>query len=375
MELKIYLNILLKKWWIVIPVFLITLTSGMIFTYTQTPVYKASTSYVVVPSASFSSGREFASGLDMLGRREEIATTFAEIATSRAVRNLALQSLSVDEASGYSIDSNIRADTNILAVAVEGPDPTITSDLANAVGKTVEEYVKGLYEVFTLVPLDQATPPRWPTSPNRSLNITLAAIFGLILGASVAFLSEYLEAPLSSAVSVNIIDDETGLYNKEYFSGRLSKEMVRAKRNKYPLSIALMRIENLTMLKGENSATVRTEILRQVGMFANQYLREEDIVAYLENDIFALLLPDMTGENAKTLIEYLQTRIAWTPFKTSTGTTFNLASVVGITAYDHNGTSRDELLLQAQKALGLAEVSDNGKTYLITDHLPGNNNA
>jgi diguanylate cyclase (GGDEF)-like protein len=371
MELKVYLQVLRKKWWIALSIFLITLTAGIAFTYTRVPQYTATTTYVVVPSTAFGNIQSFASGLDMLGRRQEIASTFAEIASSRSIKKLAMSSLSLESSQDYFVESKLRTGTNIIEFTAEGPGPTTVRDLANAVGSVTEEYVQGLYEVFTLVPLDEATLPIKATSPNIPLNLALSGLFGLTLGGIFAFLSEYLEAPLSSAIVVNIIDHETGVYNKEYFLRRLSEEMVRAKRNQYPLSLALMRIDNLSMINGADAANVRADLLRQVSMLANQYLREEDIVARLDKEVFALLLPDVKGENAKAIMEYLQTRIAWTPFQSAiNGIKFNLKSSVGITSYTHNGTSRDELIAGADRALQLAEVSEDGKAYLMADLAP-----
>jgi diguanylate cyclase (GGDEF)-like protein len=376
MELKIYLNILLRKWWIVIPTFLITLTSGIVFTYTRTPIYSATTTYIVAPSSSFEDVKSFASGLSILGQRVEIATTFAEVASSHRIKNLALNSLSLKSGREYSISSQLRRSTNIIEITAIGPDPVIARDLANAVGTTIEEYAQGLYEVFILVSLDEATTPNKPISPKTTNNLVLATILGLVLGGGLAFLAEYLETPLGSAISMNIIDSETGVYNKEYFSRRLSEEMVRARRNRYPLSLALMRVDNLSLLRGVDSAKIRTEFLRRVAVLTSQYLREEDIVAYLEEDIFALLLPDMTGENAKALMEYLQTRLAWTPIESNmNGTKFNLKGIVGITTYNHNGTSRDNLMAQASQALQLAEVENDGRAFLITNNSSSGDNA
>lgn len=366
MELKAYLNILSRKWWIVLPTFLITLTAGIVFTYTQTPIYRATATYVVVPSSSFEDVRSYTNGLATLGQRTEIATTFAEIASSDRIRRLAFDSLSLESGQRYSTSSTLRRGTNIIEVSAEGPDPVIARDLANAVGANIEEYVQGLYEVFRLVPLDEAKISVTPISPKTFNNLMLATLFGLVLGGGLAFLAEYLEVPSTSVVSVNIFDDKTGVYNEEYFLRRLGEEMVRAKRNRYPLSLALMQVDNLSLLKGANSTKVRTELLRQVAMLTSQYLREEDMVAYLESNVFALLLPDTTGENAKALMEYLHARIAWTPFESSTGLKFNLKSSIGITPYNYNGTSRDELVTQARQALQLAGIEENGKAFLIT---------
>jgi diguanylate cyclase (GGDEF)-like protein len=368
MELRAYLKIILEKWWIVIPIFLVTFVSGVVFTYTRTPIYSATTTYVVVPGSSIGDTSNFTYGLDMLASRSEIATTFAEIAVSDQIKQAALDSLGLKSGLDYEVISKLRAGTNIIEITVDGPNPHIVSDMANIIGTNIEQYVKGLYEIFILVPLDPATAPKEPSSPNKLLNLALAAVLGLVLGVGLAFLSKYLEVPIQAVVNVNIIDSETGVYNKEYFSRRLSEEMVRAKRNRYPLSLALMRVENVSLLQGTDSTKTRNDLLRQVAVLTSQYLREEDIVAYMEDNVFALLLPDMTGENAKSLMEYLQTRIAWTPFESSQGIKFNLGGVVGIAAYNHNGTTRDELFAQANRALNLAEVTDNNTTFSKSDN-------
>jgi diguanylate cyclase (GGDEF)-like protein len=369
MEAKAYLRILLRKWWIVIPVFLITLTAGIVFTYMKTPEYSASTTYLVVPSSSFSDINRFANGLDILGRRDEIATTFAEIASSHRIKALATDSLTLSSSRDYTVSSKLRAGTNIIDLTVKGPDPVVVRGLANAIGVSVEEYVRALYEVFTLVLLDEAMVPENPISPNKPLNLFLAAVLGLDLGAGLAFLSDYLEAPVTSlGVSLSIFDDETGIYNREYFLQRLGEEMVRARRNQYPLSLGMMRLGNLSLIKGPDSSKVRAEMLRQAALLANQHLREEDIVARLDGDVLGLLLPDTTGEDAKALLVYLQTCIAQTLFESSiNGLKLNLESVVGISTYAHNGTSRDELVALASRALQFAEVEDDAKTFLVTD--------
>ena len=373
MELKIYLQIILKKWWIVVPTLLITITTGVVMTFSQIPQYSTSAIYVVVPSSSFSNVRNFADGLDILGRREEIATTFAEIASSRTIKNLAIenQALSPEVASEYKVGSTLREGTNIIEITVDGPDPTYARDLANGVGDAVVEYVQGMYEVFRLSPLDEATRPKKPISPNIPFNIALVSVLGLVLGIGVAFLSEYLDMPLQTAsVNLSIIDETTGMYNKNYLLQRLGEEMIRSKRNRYPLSLALLRFSNLELLKGGNSSKARHDLLHQAAMVINQSLREEDIVAPFQEDTFAVLLPDMTGENAQATMEYLQTLIAWTPFQLPDNKRFNLKGTVGIVTYGHNGTSRDQLVAKATEALQLAEVSHDGKAYLISELHP-----
>ncbi len=367
MELRVYLDILLKKWWLVIPTFLVTLTAGILLTYSNTPRYRATSTYIVAPGAALSGDAQvFRSSLDVLSRRDEIASTFTQIASSQTIKRQTLDSLDIESGAGYSINSNLRAGTNIIEFTAQGPDPVIVRDLANQAGGETDQYIQGLYEVFVILPLDQATLPRSPYSPNYSLNIILASILGLVLGAGVAFLSEYLETPVDWIDNINIIDSQTGVYNKEYFLRRLRTEMVRAKRNHYPLSVALMRVDNLGLLKGHNADKIRIDFLHQVALLINQHLKEEDILAYLKDDTFAFILPDITGENAEAMMEYLQARVSWIRFQaTNTDIQLNLKGIFGVTTYNYNGTSYNELIEQASQALQIAKASKNGKVYLF----------
>jgi capsular polysaccharide biosynthesis protein len=190
MELKTYLQILLKKWWLVLPIFLITLTAGIFLTYTTTPLYSSTATYIVVPGSSPDDIKIYTDALGTLSRSQEIATTFTEIAASRAVKTLAVEQLSIEGGGDYSVSTKLLPGTNIVEFNVVGPDPVIVKDLVNAIGTVTESYVQGLYEVFILLPLDEATIPNQPFTPNVSLNIVLAAIFGLVLGGGLAFMSQ-----------------------------------------------------------------------------------------------------------------------------------------------------------------------------------------
>jgi diguanylate cyclase (GGDEF)-like protein len=367
MELKAYLRILARKWWIVLPAFLVTFTSTVVFTFTQAPVYEAKTTYVVTPNDAF---ENFAYGLDLLSRRAEIASTYAEVASSYLIKNLAADELglSLEQRESLSIESRLLAGTNVLEIAAQGNDPVLVRDFANTVGAKTVAYVEDLYETYNLRSLDQAEQPLFPIEPNRKLNLALGGILGLVLGVGLAVLSEYLQAPLESVTNFGILDDETGVYNKRYFMQRLKEEMSRAKRNSYPMSLALMNVDCLGVMDTA-SPQIRSEALRRVAVLLKQYLRDEDVVARLDGAVFAVLLPDMSGERAKEAIEWLQTRIAWTPFELEkSGIKLNLCGIAGVVAYQYNGTGQNELLAQATRALEEAETAGYGQVCLLAEN-------
>jgi diguanylate cyclase (GGDEF)-like protein len=377
MEIRIYWRILVHKWWIVIPVFLVTLTTTTVLTFTQPPVYTSTATFIVTPNSSFEDVRSFVSGLDVLSRRAEISTTYTEVASSRLVRREAAEelNLSSEQRKGFSVQSKLRAGTNVMEITVEGNDPVLVRDFANMVGAKTMIYLENLYEAYDLRPLDQAALPGSPIKPNKKLNLALGAICGLALSAGLAFLSNYLETPSGRGTSFGIFDDETGVYNRRYFLQRLKGEMSRAKRNQYPLSLAVMDVDHLGSL-ASSSPQIRSEALCKVAVFLRQYLHEEDMMARLSGSIFAFMLPDTPGEGAKDALEKLQTRMAWTPFEIErAGIKLNLVGAAGVVAYQHNGTSHDELLAKATRALEEAKVANHGKVYLEPEGESWHTNA
>ena len=370
MELKLYLRILLRKWWIILPIFLITFTTTVVFTFTQAPTYTTTATFVVSPASTFETTMQFVDGLDSLSRQAAIAGTYTEVAISRQIKREAIEALNLSpsQSKNLSVESKLRAGTNVVQITVEGSDAVLVADFANQVGEKTVSFVEDLYQVYRLRILDKALPPTAPIKPNKMLNLTLGAVLGLALGVGLAFLSEYIQAPLESMMNLGILDVETGAYNKHYFTQRLGEEMTRAKRNRYPLSLALMDVDHSGMMRTSLSPQFHSEALRKVTVFLKQYLREEDVMARMDGTTFAFLLPDMPEDKSKVIMEKLQTKIAWTAFEIEkSGIKLNLSGAAGIVAYNYNGTSQAELLKKADHALKLAETASN-KVYALSEN-------
>ena len=229
MELTHYLRILIKHWWLITPIVLVTVVSTAIFTWRQDPTYSTTTTFIVSPSTSiFSDPRGFLSGLDVLGARGSVANTYSDIATSRRVRNDTIEALGLNPVETETIDvaSKILAGTNVIYITVEGTDPSLITTFANKLGEITVMYVEKLYGVYDLKILDVAEPPVFPFKPNWKLNLALAALLSLAMGVSLAFLMEYMDdtlripdeisrifqAPLIGFIPVMAKPEAEGLY-------------------------------------------------------------------------------------------------------------------------------------------------------------------
>ncbi len=191
MELMIFIRILLKRWWIIFIVLLVTFIGTYLLSSTKTPIYSAVATYVVSPSSQLLDEIGFLSGLSVLGGQPTVANTFATIASSTSVKQKASASLGLTSAQAKDIlvFSRVQTGTNVIEISVEGTDPLLVQVFTNKIGESTIEYVKNLNGVYDLKVLDPAISPENPIKPNMRLNLVLGAVLGLVLGIGVSFLS------------------------------------------------------------------------------------------------------------------------------------------------------------------------------------------
>ena len=334
-----------KGWWLILPAILISVSVGLVITYTQPKIYRTEATFIVSPAASFSDPSDVLRGLSSISQREGVMSTYVEIAASSTIRWAVYEELQLTEnqRKHLGIGSELIPSTNIIKISASSHDPKLAKEIADKVGEETIEYVKGLYEIYDMKLLDPAYVPRSPSKPQKVENLVLAALAGAVVGVGSAFLLDYLRAEEEVAAGLNILDPETGTYNRYYFLRRLSEELSRAKRHERPLTLALMGIENLDVTP-EMNPRLRKEALRRVGLFLKQYLRNEDLVARYEDDTFALLLPDTSGSEAEQMLQALHAKMEWDVFEFEDGVKLNLVPSTGVVAYDLNGIGRDEFV-------------------------------
>ena len=310
MELKAYLKIFFKRWWAILLVFAVVVAATWFWTKQQEQIYQSKATFVLRPrSSTIAVEDDFVKALDMVSRRVEINTTFAEVATSRLIKNRALEQLQLGSGveQDFFVSAGVVGGTNILTITVEGQDPVVTQEYCTLIGAETLSYVSDLYDVFELQPLDPASLSKKPIRPNLTLNLMIGSVLGLALGIGLALLIEFIRSPFEEPDTFNIIDRETGAYNKSYFMLRLWQEMNRAKRNKYPLSLGLIKVE----FEGDDIARhERIEAMRVFKKLTESAMRDDDILASIDRGIFAILCPYMPSDKAKVFVGGMKKKFA-----------------------------------------------------------------
>ncbi len=354
MQIKTYFRILLKYWWILLFATTVVVVGTIIWMTGQQRVYQSKSTYILRPRAAMDQmGDDFVRALEMVSRRVEINTTFAEVAASKLIKTRALEETEYSSKIKEYLDVSavVLGGTNILEITVEGPTAEIAQEFCYLVGMETHEYVGSLYDVFELQLLDGASYQEDPVRPNLIFNLIIGLMLGIGLGAGLAFLVDFIVSPPSEPNTFNIIDRETGAYNRVYLEHRLRQELNRAKRHDYPISLGLIKFR----MEGEGiTETHKNEIMRLYKIIIENEMREEDLLGVINKNIFAFVYPFLSRNKSRLIVNNAEKKFASMVKNVSSlkGRLYfkSISTVIGYTASDKSGTDfLDRGLRELQK--------------------------
>jgi capsular polysaccharide biosynthesis protein len=366
-ELRTYLSALRRHWRLALLAIIGVMAGTVAYTANQQPLYEASARYIVKPAAQLGTrnDEQFVTALALLSGRTEIATTFAEAANSRSIHDEAAErlALSPEQRSAVEVRSRVVVGTNILEITGQGADPTLVTAFANAVGERTVSYVSSLYEVLELQLLDPAAFPNQPVQPRWLVNIALGGVLAVVLAISLVFLAELRGAPAEEA-SGALLDRESGAFSHHYFGARLREEVSRSSRNGQPVAVALVDVDPNGALE-RSSPRHRQQALERIVGLARSGLRDEDVVARLDDELLGVLLPETGEDGARERIALLRRSFASAAVDLSPGDPAAEClreNVAGVAAFDGReratGSSGPvELLARARLALDDARAA------------------
>lgn len=242
MELIEYITILWGKRWVVLAAFLSTIITTSVFTYLQTPVYEATSTFIIAPTGISGDAESMVDVLDAMSRRAEIAGTYAKVASSRIIQQQVAEELGLSPSQweGLTVASRVLPDTNVLEITVRGSDGQLVQLFADAAGVKVAAYAQDLYEAYGLRLLDQADLSVSPGRNDRLLTLALGAIVGLALGVGMGFVTHYLEPYVPSLTDRALPSTQAGSASDDLrMSDSSTRRAIRRWTGRVVLAVAL----------------------------------------------------------------------------------------------------------------------------------------
>ena len=357
MEIRLYIRMLMRGWWIILLTTLVAVNVALIASYLTTPMYQADARFVVSPSPELLGG-DIVDSLDTLDKRS-IVSTYAEFINSRRIYLDALQVLQLQEESmtDYTIQTVVLPDANILVLSVSGPDPQLAALLANTMGQRAINYISLIYRAFDISFLDPAVSPTEPYSPQPVRDTTLALALGLIGGMALAILSEQIRTPLEAYRHRLRIDSVTGVNNNRHF--RTILERVLAEKPEETLSIGIIELYGLQDIIDTLPQPATHRILRMVTAVLQRELRGNDIIGRWTDTSFIVMLPATVGSAARRIFERIFIVLSQPVSMEQYDITVNLDPKVGGAVYSNEITFQ-EFLEQAVSALEQSRRDNTG---------------
>ncbi len=307
MEVKIYVRMLLKGWWIIAITTFVAINVSLIISLLATPMYRATSRLLVAPNPNTDLG-DMVDSLATLDRRS-IITTYAEVLDSLSMRNnvqktLQLSPLQIEE---YTQKTVVAPEANILEINVTGPNPMLAARWANLLSQQAIEYINNLDRLYQVTLLDAAVPPTDPISPQPLRDAALAMALGLLVGAVLAIIREQLRIPLEAMRQRRITDPVSLGYTRPYFERALEEEALRARQTEGIFSLGIIQLQGLRDFAETLPQPAIDQLIRDAARILRNELRGNDIIGRWDNFSFSLILPSTPYKAANTILG----RIRW----------------------------------------------------------------
>lgn len=148
-------------------------------------------------------------------------------------------------------------------------------------------------------------------------------------------------------------DGLTGLLNHAAVMERLDVEIARAKRDKKPLSVALIDVDRFKSVNDTYGHLRGDQVLKALGRLLQQRFRKTDLVGRYGGEEFIAILPSADGAAATRIMEELRSNFETIEHRSDHGT-FSVTFSCGISSVPPD-TTKGSLLETADQALYTAK--------------------
>jgi two-component system, cell cycle response regulator len=198
----------------------------------------------------------------------------------------------------------------------------------------------------------------------------------LVRRASFDMLAAYTERAQLEPSDAAIIDKLTTLHTRPLLDAVMAKEVERAGRFGYEISLILFDVDHLSAINQEHGYGVGDKILERLGIMIRQYFRQHDWVARHSEDSIAVLLSRTDAEHASELAEKLRAtveeRLGFTDHRTERPVPVTLsAAVINLKVNVGDVVDPERLLADAEAAVERAKQNGRNRVERVDGSAPG----
>jgi len=160
-----------------------------------------------------------------------------------------------------------------------------------------------------------------------------------------------------------IHDPLTGLFNRRYADEVLASEFKRMKRKEKPLGLILLDIDHFKAVNDTYGHQVGDTVLKLFSGLLTDNVRYEDVACRIGGEEFLIILPETSLDVAQERAEKIRKQFNEMELEHDYKTLDPLSVSAGIAIYPNHGTTVDELLQIADRAL--YQAKDEGRNKVM----------
>jgi diguanylate cyclase (GGDEF)-like protein/PAS domain S-box-containing protein len=147
-----------------------------------------------------------------------------------------------------------------------------------------------------------------------------------------------------------IRDPLTNVYNRRFLADFLDREVARAERERLPLSVVIMDVDNFKQFNDTHGHKCGDVVLQEIAQFLVDHTRRGDVVCRYGGEEFVILMPGTSQEVALERAEMWRQDFSETPVEYE-GTKFFATFSAGVATFPQHGATDESLLQAADRAL------------------------
>ena len=183
-----------KKRWkiIVLTTVLATVVSGIFSFFVISPTYEASTKIFIGKEGAESEGYN-SSDVSMY---QNLIKTYSELIKTKDLVNKAINNSQYDLSVNNVLNGitvNTLTGTQILQISYQSKSPSVAKNILESITNEFITKAEELVPNGNVKILESVEIPKNPVAPNKTMNIAIAFILGMMVGFGIVFLLEYLD--------------------------------------------------------------------------------------------------------------------------------------------------------------------------------------
>ena len=182
-----------KRWKIIaLTTVLATVVSGIFSFFVISPTYEASTKIFIGKEGAESEGYN-SSDVSMY---QNLIKTYSELIKTKDLVNKAIDNSQYDLSVNNVLNGitvNTLTGTQILQISYQSKSPSIAKNMLESITNEFITKAEELVPNGNVKILESVEIPKNPVAPNKTMNIAIAFILGMMVGFGIVFLLEYLD--------------------------------------------------------------------------------------------------------------------------------------------------------------------------------------